>query len=140
MTPETTAADLSNDGQTVAASPRRRVPAALFGETVRQAGMLFTAQSGALVAGLLISLIQARWMEPAEMGRFAFCIAIIMVGGVFFEFGLFSAGARVLALEHGSKNQQRALGALVILAAIIGLAFSAFIAAASLPIDVIFKK
>src|SRR5947207_15171922 len=47
-------------------------PRPLLGETVRQAGMLFTAQSGALAAGLLISLIQARWMEPAEMGRFAF--------------------------------------------------------------------
>src|SRR5690349_12190114 len=140
MTPETTAADLSNGGQTVAASPRRRVPASLFGETVRQAGMLFTAQSGALVAGLLISLIQARFMEPAEMGRFAFCIAIIVVGGVFFDFGLFSAGARVLALERDPQGQRRALGALVILTAIVSLAFAAFIAAASLPIDAIFKK
>src|SRR6185369_15395078 len=77
----------------------------LLGETVRQAGMLFTAQSGGLVAGLLINLIQARWMEPAEMGRFAFCIAIIVVGGVFFDFGLFSAGARVLALEHDEEGQ-----------------------------------
>jgi len=102
--------------------------------------MLFTAQTGSLVAGLLISLIQARWMEPAEMGRFAFCLAIIMVGGVFFEFGLFSAGARVLALEHDSERQRRALGALVILTAIVGLGFSSFIAAASWPIDAIFKK
>ncbi|HKQ09033.1 MAG TPA: lipopolysaccharide biosynthesis protein [Blastocatellia bacterium] len=138
MTPETTAADLGDESQ--AASPRRRVPASLFGETVRQAGMLFTAQSGALAAGLLISLILARWMEPAEMGRFAFCLAIIIVGGVFFEFGFFSAGARVLALEHDGHSQRRALGALVILAAVAGLAFSAFIAAASLPIDAIFKK
>jgi O-antigen/teichoic acid export membrane protein len=140
VTPETTAADLPDERQSVAASPRRRVPASLLGETVRQAGMLFSAQSGSLVAGLLISLIQARWMEPAEMGRFAFCIAIMMVGGVFFEFGLFSAGARVLALEHDGERQRRVLGALVILAGIVGLGFSSFIAAASLPIDAIFKK
>jgi O-antigen/teichoic acid export membrane protein len=112
----------------------------LVGETIRQAGMLFTAQTGALVAGLLISLIQARWMEPAEMGRFAFCIAIIVVGGVCSDFGLFSAGARVLALEHDPERQRRALGALVILTAIVGLAFSGFIAAASWPIDALFKK
>jgi O-antigen/teichoic acid export membrane protein len=115
-------------------------PRPLVGETVRQAGMLFTAQSGALVAGLLISLIQARWMEPAEMGRFAFCIAVIVVGGICFDFGLFSAGARMLALEHDEDRQRRALGALVILTTIAGLAFSAFIAAASWPIDAIFKK
>ena len=140
MTPETTAADLVDESQPVAASPRRRVPASLFGETVRQAGMLFTAQSGSLIAGLLISLIQARWMEPAEMGRFAFCLAVIVVGGVFFEFGLFSAGARVLALEHDAQGQRQAVGALVILAALVGLAFSAFIAAISLPIDAFFNK
>ncbi|HEY9230487.1 MAG TPA: lipopolysaccharide biosynthesis protein, partial [Blastocatellia bacterium] len=80
------------------------------------------------------------WMEPAEMGRFAFCLAVIIVGGIFFEFGLFSAGARVLALEHDSRGQRQALGALVILAAMLGLAFSAFIAAVSLPIDAIFNK
>lgn len=140
MTPETTPADIADERQPVAASPRLRVPASLFGETVRQAGMLFTAQTGSLAAGLLISLIQARWMEPAEMGRFVFCLALIMVGGVFFEFGLFSAGARVLALEHDGERQRRAVGALVILAALLGLAFCVFIAAVSLPIDAIFKK
>jgi O-antigen/teichoic acid export membrane protein len=140
MTPETAAADLSDESQTAAAPPRRRIPASLFGETVRQAGMLFTAQTGSLAAGLLISLIQARWMEPAEMGRFAFCIAIITVGGVCFEFGLFSAGARVLALEQDGQRQRQALGALVILTAAVGLAFSSFIAAMSWPIDAIFKK
>jgi O-antigen/teichoic acid export membrane protein len=115
-------------------------PRPLISETVRQAGMLFTAQSGSLVAGLFINLIQARWMEPAEMGRFAFCLAIIIVGGVVFDFGLFSAGARLLALEHDGRRQRQALGALTILATIIGAAFSVFIAAASLPIDAIFKK
>src|SRR5207253_4595494 len=70
----------------------------------------------------------------------AFCIAIIIVGGVFFDFGLFSAGARVLALERDPQGQRRALGALVILTVIVSFAFTAFIAAASLPIDAIFKK
>jgi len=102
--------------------------------------MLFSAQTASMFVGLLVSLIQARWMDPAEMGRFAFCFAIIIVTGIFFEFGIFSAGARVLALEHDSENQRRALGALVLMTTIISLAFSVFIALMSLPIDWLFGK
>ena len=110
------------------------------GEIARQAGMLFSAQTGAKIAGLLASLIQARFMAPAEMGRFAFCLAVIMVAGNFFDFGVFSAGARVLALEQDSENQRRSLGALVLMTAVLSLAFSIFIAIASVPIDLLFGK
>ena len=93
-----------------------------------------------MFAGLLVSLIQARWMDPAEMGRFAFCFAIVIVTGIFFEFGIFSAGARVLALEPDGEKQRRALGALVLMTALISLAFAAFIALMSWPIDWLFGK
>lgn len=102
--------------------------------------MLFSAQTGAKIAGLLASLIQARWMAPAEMGRFAFCVAIVTVAGNFFDFGVFSAGARVLALEQNPENQRRSLGALVLMTTVLSLAFSIFLAAASIPIDLIFGK
>lgn len=102
--------------------------------------MLLSAQTGGKIAGLLASLIQARFMAPAEMGRFAFCLAVVMVAGTFFDFGVFSAGARVLALEQDSANQRRSLGALVLMTAALSLAFSIFIAAASVPIDWFFDK
>jgi O-antigen/teichoic acid export membrane protein len=102
--------------------------------------MLFSAQTLAMAAGLLASLIQARWMAPAEMGRFAFCLAVVTVAGVFFDFGIFSAGARLLALEHDEENQRRALGALTLMAVILGLGFTVFIAVAAIPIDLMFGK
>jgi O-antigen/teichoic acid export membrane protein len=102
--------------------------------------MLFSAQTGAKIAGLIASLIQAWWMDPAEMGRFAFCLAVVVVVGNFFDFGVFSAGARVLALEQDAENQRRSLGALVLMTTALSLAFSIFIAAASVPIDLIFGK
>ncbi|HST22875.1 MAG TPA: oligosaccharide flippase family protein [Blastocatellia bacterium] len=122
----------------LAATPAPRP--AYSGEIARQAGMLFSAQTGAKIAGLLASLIQARFMAPAEMGRFAFCLAVIMVAGNFFDFGVFSAGARVLALEQDSENQRRSLGALVLMTTVLSLAFSIFIAIASVPIDLLFGK
>lgn len=102
--------------------------------------MLFSAQTGAKFVGLLASLIQARWMTPSEMGRFAFCLAVVTVAGIFFDFGVFSAGARLLALEQDHEKQRRALGALVLMTTALSAAFSIFIAAAAIPIDLFFEK
>ncbi len=102
--------------------------------------MLFSAQTASLFAGFLASIIQGRWMEPREMGRFAFCLSIIGVTGVVFEFGISSAGARVLALASDRESERKALGALVLMTIAIGVAFSLFIAAAAKPFDLIFEK
>jgi O-antigen/teichoic acid export membrane protein len=79
-------------------------------------------------------------MEPAEMGRFAFCITVVIITSLFFEFGVFSAGARVLALERDREAQRQALGALVVMTVVISFAFSLFIAAAAVPIELFFNK
>jgi O-antigen/teichoic acid export membrane protein len=102
--------------------------------------MLFSAQSASLFAGFCASIIQARWMEPAEMGRFAFCLSIVVVSSLFFEFGISSAGARVLALAQDRRSERQALGALVLMTLAIGLVFSLFIALAAAPIDLFFNK
>jgi O-antigen/teichoic acid export membrane protein len=102
--------------------------------------MLFSAQTASLLAGFCASAIQARWMEPSEMGRFAFCLSIIVVTSLFFEFGISSAGARVLALAQDHRAERQALGALVLMTLAIGLVFAMFIALAAAPIDLFFKK
>jgi O-antigen/teichoic acid export membrane protein len=102
--------------------------------------MLFSAQTASTVAGFFASVIQARWMEPAEMGRFAFCLSIIVVTSLFFEFGISSTGARVLALAEDRESERKALGALVLMTLAISAAFSLFIVAAAAPIDLIFNK
>jgi O-antigen/teichoic acid export membrane protein len=79
-------------------------------------------------------------MEPAEMGRFAFCLSIVVVSSLFFEFGISSAGARVLALAQDRRSERQALGALVLMTLAIGLVFSLFIALAAAPIDLFFNK
>jgi len=109
-------------------------------ETTRQTGMLFSAQTAAMFAGFCASVIQARWMEPAEMGRFAFCLTIIVVTSLFFEFGISSAGARVLALAQDREAERQALGALVLVTIAISIAFSLFIALTAGPIDIFFHK
>ncbi len=102
--------------------------------------MLFSAQTASMFAGFFASIILGRWMEPGEMGRFAFCLSIIVVTSLFFEFGISSAGARVLALAGNRDSERQALGALVLMTLAISAAFSVFIAAAAKPIDLIFDK
>lgn len=102
--------------------------------------MLFSAQTVSMFAGFLASIILARWMEPAEMGRFAFCLSIVLVTSLFFEFGVSSAGARLLALAQDAREQRQALGALTLLTLVISFAFAVFIAVSATAIDSIFNK
>jgi O-antigen/teichoic acid export membrane protein len=111
-----------------------------LGETTRQTGMLFSAQTASMFAGFVASIILGRWMEPGEMGRFAFCLSIIVVTSLFFELGISSAGARVLALVGDRTSERQALGALVLMMIAICGAFSLFLVAAAKPIDLIFEK
>jgi O-antigen/teichoic acid export membrane protein len=124
--------------------PAMRLPFGLsklhIGETMRQAGLLFSAQTAAMALNFLVSLVLLRWMDPEEMGRLAFCLSVIILAGLFFELGIFAAGSRVLALTKSPEEERRALGALVLLGIAIGIALALFVAALALPIDWLFKK
>jgi O-antigen/teichoic acid export membrane protein len=101
--------------------------------------MLFSAQTVSMAAGFLSSLVMARWMEPAELGRFTLCLTIVVLAGLFFEVGIFPSGSRVLALAENEESERRCLGALVLMAVCIGIALALFIAVAAVPIDLIFE-
>jgi len=111
-----------------------------LGQTTLQTSMLFSAQGGAMFFGLLASLILGRWMEPSEMGRFTFCLTVVVISSVFFEFGISSAGARVLALAKDIDSERQALGALVLMTGVISMLFAVFIAIAATPLDWFFQK
>jgi O-antigen/teichoic acid export membrane protein/SAM-dependent methyltransferase len=112
----------------------------LFGETTRQTGLLFSAYLGSMAAGFVSTAVQVRFMEPAEMGRFVFCLSLMLIGGMIFEFGIFSAGGRILALAKDQHDERTALGGLVLLATATGLLFSLFIVAVAVPVELVFKQ
>src|SRR5215470_12037233 len=120
--------------------PPTQSPAPRFGETIQQVSLLFSAQTGVMVVNLLVSFVLLRWMEREEMGRLAFCLSVIILAGLFFELGIFAAGSRVLALTTDREEERKALGALVVMAAALGAALSAFVALTAIPIDTIFHK
>jgi O-antigen/teichoic acid export membrane protein len=111
-----------------------------FGETIRQTGMLFSAQTGAMFANLMVSFVLLRWMEKEDAGRLAFCLSVIIIANLFFEVGIFAAGSRILATAKTPDDERRVLGALVLMAAILGAMLAIFLAATAATIDAIFTK
>ena len=111
-----------------------------IGEAIRQAGMLFSAQTGVMALNLVINFVLMRWMDKEEMGRQAFCLSVIVMSNLFFEVGIFAAGSRVLALARDRHDERRALGALVLLAAGLGLSLAVFLVAIAAPIDRFFSS
>jgi glycosyltransferase involved in cell wall biosynthesis/O-antigen/teichoic acid export membrane protein len=134
--------------------PRDRIPGSLrqrfgqlrdplltrIGETPRQTSMLFSAQMGSAAAGFLVATIQMHWMDPGEIGRYAFCLTLIVISGLLFEFGLFPAGGRVLALLSDRESEKKALGAFLLLTAADGVVFAMFVAVVASPAARIFKQ
>lgn len=102
--------------------------------------MLFSAQTGTMFVNLLVSFVLLRWMEPVEMGRLAFCLTVIIITNLFFELGIFAAGARILATAKTRDEERRILGALILMAVGMGAALAIFIAASAATIDVVFNK
>jgi len=131
--------ELETSGAAAPSSPPPG-PRVMVGETTRQAGMLFSAQTGSMFAGFLAVVVLGRWMSQEEMGRFAFCQSFIIITGLVFEFGVSSAGARLLALSEDRASERSALGALTLMTLAISIAFSLFIAASSVAVDAAFGK
>ncbi|MEW6209916.1 MAG: lipopolysaccharide biosynthesis protein [Acidobacteriota bacterium] len=111
-----------------------------MGETPRQAGMLFSAHTASMFITLAATVVQLRWMEPAERGRYALALTVVLLATLLLEPGVFPAGGRVLALSPDRETERRTLGALTIVALGLGVILSILLVIASFPVDLIFKK
>jgi O-antigen/teichoic acid export membrane protein len=78
-------------------------------------------------------------MEPNEFGRLAFCLSVLLITGPLLEFGVFAAGARLLALSKDEDGARRQLGGLAVLAAFIGAAYGLFLVSIAIPLGALFK-
>lgn len=92
-----------------------------------------------MVASFLATIVHVRYLEPVDRGRYVFAQIIIAIAGLLLEVGIFPAGARLLALARDRDDERRTLGALVLLAIVIGALLAILTAAAAYPIDLIFS-
>lgn len=111
--------------------------------TSRQSGLLFGAQLFNAVLGVGITIANTRLLSVDDFGIFSFVTSTVLFIGWFFDFGIFSAGSRLMAVVPDSpdrKNERPLAGALILLAAIVSVLFALCIILTSLFIDRIFPN
>ncbi len=100
----------------------------LTSETSKQTGLLFLAQLASSVLNAAVTAIIARSLGTQNYGLFVFCwLSVIQFSNYFFEFGTFTAGTRLLAIESNSNNARKIAGSLLSIATAIGISFSIII-------------
>ncbi len=107
-------------------------------KTAKQTGVLYGSQISAMALGLITAPIVTRVLGPEKYGILAFILAVISFISLFFEFGFFSAGARLLAISKEKEKDQELIGSLTIITVGISLSFFLIIFIFSFFIDSIF--
>lgn len=107
-------------------------------KTAKQSLTLYASQIIVLGLNVAINVVNTRFLGPFEYGILSFCSALIAFIVLFFEFGVFTAGARILALSKNDKEEKEYIGTLLVLAILIGISFGIFIFILSFFVDQIF--
>ena len=87
----------------------------------RQAALFTGASVLASILSLVATAIVARNVSANAFGAFAFAVALLAFVAMFFEFGVYSAAARMAALEPSARR--RIVGSALLLYVPIGIAF-----------------
>ncbi len=115
----------------------------LQNRTARQSGVLFVAQVVNALLGLGITIANTRLLSVDDFGIFSFVTSTALFVGWFFDFGLFSAGSRLMAVmpeSPGRANERKLAGAMVVLTSGISIVFGLCIVLVSLFVDNIFTS
>ncbi len=112
----------------------------IFGlKATKQTLLLFSAQLVNALLGIAVSGLNARALSVEEYGLFSFAIVVILFVAWFFDFGLFAAGSRVVALAKSKEEEKRLLGTMIFSCLLIGVGFALTVLVLSLFIDSIFS-
>lgn len=114
--------------------------ATLRSDLGRKATVYFSALLLNTLLGLVVYVMLTRSMSVADFGTYSFVIAIFLFVGMFFDFGIASAGMRLMALLRDGEDAARRIGALLMLSVLVGIGFVLVAIAASFAVDSVFGK
>lgn len=110
-------------------------------EAGRQTVVLYAAQLASSGLNFLFTVVIGRAMAQEEYGIFSFCaFSIIYFLGLLFDFGVFSAGTRLLAVATDRDDERRMLGTLFLAGFGIAALFAVTIAASGPVVDVVMVR
>lgn len=109
-------------------------------KVARQTVALFLAQTVNVLLGVAVTALNARALSVEEYGAFSFALVVIIFVAWFFDFGLFAAGSRIIALAREKTEERRIIGTLIVLSLGLGISFSVVLLIVSLFIDSLFRS
>jgi stage V sporulation protein B len=112
----------------------------LANKAARQTVLLFLAQVVNVLFGVAVTGLNARGLSVEEYGAFSFALVVIIFVAWFFDFGLFSAGSRIVALARGKTEEREIIGTLLVLCLGLGISFSVVLLVLSFLIDSLFRS
>jgi len=107
-------------------------------KTGRQTLVLYSSHIALIFLGFIICSLNGRILGTDNYGIYAFLFTITAFSVLFFRFGFFSSGGLLLAQAKGNIEERRLIGALVVVALLIGVSYSLFIFGISFFVDRIF--
>lgn len=109
-------------------------------ELGRKTSLYFSALLLNALLGIVVYVMLTRAMDVASFGTYTFVMAFFIFFGMFFDFGIAPAGMRLMALQPGTSDPSRRIGALLALSLGVGMLFVLVVIAASFAVDVIFHR
>ena len=109
-------------------------------KTAKQTIALYLSQIGAMIFGVLFTILNTRLLTKSEFGTLNFYIQVLTFIALIFEFGYFAAGSRLIALAKDYKKERELIGTLYILGTFISLAYIFVLFIASFFIDDLFHS
>jgi stage V sporulation protein B len=116
------------------------VKSSLAKKVARQTVSLFLAQTVNVLLGVAVTALNARALSVEEYGAFSFALVVIIFVAWFFDFGLFAAGSRIVALAREKTEEKRIIGTLIVLSLVLGISFSAVLVLVSFFVDSLFRS
>ncbi len=108
--------------------------------TAKQTIALYISQIGAMLFGVLFTVINTRYLSQTDFGSLNFYIQVITFLALIFEFGYFAAGSRLIAIQKEYQEERKLIGALIVIGIFISMAFVLLLFGISFFIDGLFDS
>lgn len=108
--------------------------------TAKQTIALYISQVSAMIFGVLFTMINTQYLSKQEFGTLNFYLQVVTFISLIFEFGYFTAGSRLIAIEKDYKEERKIIGALIAIGIILATCFILVLLIISFFIDNIFDS
>jgi len=107
--------------------------------TAKQTYLLYVSQISVMLFGALTYYLLTKNLTRESFGDRELIIKVVTFLSSFFEFGVFTAGSRLLAIERDRNRERQIVSGLTFAGLFISLCFAAVLALMGIFIDILFK-